>query len=120
MRPTCGVGAFNVEIGAMMAPRPMLMVSATGDWTQEHATRRVSRDSRHLRALRSSAANVEMMQIDAPHNYNQQSREAVYRFFGKHVLGDDDAGQIQREGGARSRNCRTCWPFTAGHCLRMP
>ena len=27
------VGAFNVMFGAMMAPRPLLMVSATGDWT---------------------------------------------------------------------------------------
>src|SRR5690242_10887303 len=32
--PGLRIGTFNVEIGAMMAPRPMLMVSATGDWTK--------------------------------------------------------------------------------------
>ena len=31
-----------------------------------------------------------MIQIDAPHNYNQPSREAMYRFFGKRILGDSD------------------------------
>jgi len=31
-----------------------------------------------------------MIQIDAPHNYNQPSREAMYRFLGKRVLGDGD------------------------------
>jgi hypothetical protein len=30
---------------------------------------------------------VENAHIDAPHNYNKDSRAAVYRFFGKHVLG---------------------------------
>ena len=25
----------NMEVGALAAPRPMLMVSATGDWTRE-------------------------------------------------------------------------------------
>jgi hypothetical protein len=28
------VEANNVMIGAMMAPRPLMMVSASGDWTQ--------------------------------------------------------------------------------------
>src|SRR5260370_34591115 len=29
-----------------------------------------------------------MVQIDAPHNYNQASREAMYSFFGKRILGE--------------------------------
>ena len=32
--PSLRLGTFNVEIGAMMAPRPMLMIAATGDWTK--------------------------------------------------------------------------------------
>jgi hypothetical protein len=32
--PNLRVDTFNVEIGAMLAPRPMPMVSATGDWTK--------------------------------------------------------------------------------------
>jgi hypothetical protein len=32
--PNLRIGAFNVEIGSLMAPRPMFVVSATGDWTR--------------------------------------------------------------------------------------
>jgi hypothetical protein len=39
--------------------------------------------------LLDAEANVETVQIDAPHNYNKDSREAVYRFFAKRVLGAD-------------------------------
>ena len=46
---------------------------------------------RGIYELYDRAAKLETVQIDAPHNYNQQSREAVYRFFGKHVLGDGNA-----------------------------
>ncbi len=75
----------NMEIGALMAPRPMLMVSATGDWTRE--TPRVEYPAiRSIYALYGAEKQLETMQVDAGHNYNRQSREAVYRFFGKHLL----------------------------------
>ena len=32
--PNLRLDTFNVELGAIMAPRPMLMVAATGDWTR--------------------------------------------------------------------------------------
>ena len=32
--PGLRLGTSNLEIGALMAPRPMLMISATGDWTR--------------------------------------------------------------------------------------
>jgi hypothetical protein len=76
----------NMEIGAMMAPRPLLMVSATGDWTRE--TPRIEYPSiRGIYELYGAEANVETVQIDADHNYNQASREAMYRFFAKHLFG---------------------------------
>jgi hypothetical protein len=37
---------------------------------------------------------VEVVQIDAPHNYNLQSREAVYRFFAKHNPGLSDSREL--------------------------
>ena len=87
--PNLRVDAFNVEIGAMMAPRPMLMVSATGDWTR-NTPREEFPAIQGIYRLYGKESSVETVQIDAPHNYNQQSREAVYRFFGKQVLGDPD------------------------------
>jgi hypothetical protein len=87
--PGLRVGANNMEIGAMMAPRPMLMVSATGDWTR-NTPREEYPAVRRIYELYGKAENVETVQIAAEHNYNQASREAVYRFFGKRVLGDAD------------------------------
>ena len=76
----------NVEIAAMMAPRPMLLVSATGDWTS-HVPAEEFPAIRKIYELYGQAGAVENAHIDAPHNYNKDSRAAVYRFFGKHVLG---------------------------------
>ena len=78
----------NMEIGALMAPRPLLMVSATGDWTRE--TPRVEYPAiRSIYELYGAEKNIESVQMNAPHNYNKDSREAMYRFFGKHLLGGD-------------------------------
>jgi dienelactone hydrolase len=84
--PGLRVGTNNVEIAAMFAPKPMLLVSATGDWT-----RNVPREEfpaiQGIYALYGKAQNVEVIQIDAPHNFNQASREGVYAFFAKRILG---------------------------------
>lgn len=95
--PGLRIDANNMEIGAMMAPRPMLMVSATGDWTK-NTPREEYPAVRSIYRLYGAEDKLEMVQIDAPHNYNQQSREAVYRFFAKTVLGRTDAAKIQERG----------------------
>jgi hypothetical protein len=91
--PGLRLGTFNVEIGALMAPRPLLLISATGDWTKN-----TPKDEfpaiQSVYKLYGKADNVESVQFDAPHNYNQPSREAMYRFFGKHVLGEAEAGKF--------------------------
>jgi len=79
----------NMEIGAMMAPRPLLMVSATGDWTRE--TLRVEYPAvRSIYALYGAEEKAATIQIDEGHNYNKASREAMYRFFAKWLLGRND------------------------------
>ncbi len=75
----------NMEIGAMMAPRPLLMVAATGDWTRE--TPRVEYPAiKSVYALYGAEKNVEYAQFNYDHNYNHDSRTAVYRFMGKHLI----------------------------------
>jgi dienelactone hydrolase len=80
------VGAFNVMFGAMMAPRPLLMVSATGDWTRNTPKEEFPAVQSIYRLL-DAESNVESVQVDERHNYNQQSREAVYTFFGTRLAG---------------------------------
>jgi dienelactone hydrolase len=87
--PGLRLGTSNLEIGAMMAPRPMLMIAATGDWTR-NTPKEEYPALRAIYELYDKASELESIQIDAPHNYTQQSREAMYRFFGKRVLGSSD------------------------------
>jgi len=88
--PNLRVGTHNMEAGALMAPRPLLMVSATGDWTR-NSPREEFPAVRGIYRLLGAEDGVEHVQIDAPHNYNRQSREAVYTFFGKRILGSSGA-----------------------------
>jgi dienelactone hydrolase len=80
--PGLRVGTNNVEIVSLFAPKPLLIVSATGDWTKN-----VPKDEfpavQSVYRLFGQAQNAEVVQIDAPHNYNRESREAVYAFFNK-------------------------------------
>src|ERR1035438_498690 len=95
--PGLRIGTSNVEIAAMMAPRPMLLVSATGDWT-----RNVPREEypaiRSIYELYKQPDNVAVVQFQAEHNYNQRSREAVYGFFAKQFLGADGSQPVWERG----------------------
>ena len=83
--PILRINASNMEIGALMAPRPMLMVSTAGDWTR--LTPRVEFPAiRRIYAFYDAAGRLENQHFDYPHNYNEDSRTAMYRFFGTWVL----------------------------------
>jgi dienelactone hydrolase len=92
--PGLRLDANNVDIAAMMAPRPMIMTAATGDWTRNMRTEEYPA-VRAIYDLYGKGANVEMFFQEAPHNYNKPNREAVYAFFGKHVLGENDASKLK-------------------------
>ncbi len=67
----------NVEIAATIAPRPLLMVSATGDWTNE--TMELEYPAvRAFYQLFGAEDRVKAVQFKAEHNYNKDSREAMY------------------------------------------
>ena len=92
--PNLRLEASNLEIGALMAPRPLLLVSATGDWT-------VKTPTVEYPAIRSVYAHfdaedkVHQVQVDAEHNYNKESREAVYAWFAKWLLGAEDVSAFK-------------------------
>ena len=92
--PNLRLDVSNIEIGALMAPRPLLLVSATGDWT-------VNTPTVEYPAIRSIYAHfdaedkVHQVQVDAEHNYNQESREAVYAWFAKWFLDAEDASAFK-------------------------
>jgi dienelactone hydrolase len=75
----------NVEIAALMAPRPTLLVACTGDWTRDTPTVEYPA-IKEIYRLFHAEDRISYVLVDAEHNYNQASREAVYAFFGKWLL----------------------------------
>jgi dienelactone hydrolase len=94
--PNLRLGTNNVEIASLMAPRPMLMVAATGDWTK-NTPKEEYPAVKAIYELYGKSDQVEMVQFDAPHNYNKESREAVYKFFAKHMLNDPNWAQYSEK-----------------------
>jgi dienelactone hydrolase len=95
--PNLRVDTNNVEIAALMAPRPMMMVSATGDWTKNTMTSEYPA-VKSIYRLFGAEDKLTAIQIDAPHNYNQPSREAVYGWFAHWFLNRAETTPIKERG----------------------
>ena len=80
--PGLRLDTTNVEIAATIAPRPLLMISATGDWTAE--TLEVEYPAvRALYTLLDASDRVRAVRMTAEHNYNKDSREAMYAWMAR-------------------------------------
>jgi len=80
MAPGLRVGTNNLELTSLIAPRHLLLVAATGDWTRN--TLKVELPAiRAVYALYRQERRASAVMIDAGHNSNRESREAVYAFF---------------------------------------
>lgn len=93
-QPGLRLDTTNVEIAATIAPRPLLMVSATGDWTTNTLEREYPA-VRALYALNGAADRVHAVRFEAPHNYNRESREAVYAWMARWL--QDAPADVRRE-----------------------
>ena len=94
--PSLRLGASNLEIAALTAPRPMLLVSATGDWTVNTPTVEYPA-IKEIYRLFAAEDQLEWAQVDAGHNYNRESRETVYKFFGRNLLGTKGAADLAEQ-----------------------
>ena len=90
--PGLRLGLSNLDIAAAFAPKPMLLTSATGDWTK-HVPDEEYPAIRRIYELYGAGDRVSQRQVDAPHNYNQATREAVYRFLDAQAFGRSDDGK---------------------------
>jgi hypothetical protein len=80
----------NLDIAASIAPRPLLMISATGDWTNETLETEYPA-MRQIYDLFDAGARVRAVRMDAPHNYNKDSREAMYAWMARWLQQAPDA-----------------------------
>lgn len=75
----------NMEISAAAAPRPQLLVAATGDWTKSTLTIEGPAVASAYKLL-GAEDRMKYVRFDFNHNYNETSREAVYEWFGRWLL----------------------------------
>src|SRR5262249_40948462 len=78
--PGLRIGTSNVELAALAAPRPLLLVSASRDWTK-YVPLVEFPWIYNIYNLFGAQDRVRALQMIAPHNYNKESREAVYAWF---------------------------------------
>ena len=92
--PGLRVEYSNMELAAAAAPRPQILVAATGDWTR--MTLEVEGPAiSHIYRLFSAEDNLRSVRFDSDHNYNQTSRQAVYDWFNKTLLHSARPGPVK-------------------------
>ena len=83
--PGLRVEYSNMEIAAAPAPRPQIVVGASGDWTKDTLTVEGPAIESIYR-LFNAQDRLRYVRFDFGHNYNQTSREAVYEWFDQWLL----------------------------------
>jgi dienelactone hydrolase len=87
----------NVEIAALAAPKPLLLVSVGGDWTKNVPKVEYPHVKR-IYEFFDAGDNAENAHFaDEQHDYGPSKRKAVYPFLAKHL--DLDLGRIQNDAG---------------------
>ncbi len=83
--PGLWVDTSTIEVVATFAPKPLLLVSATEDpWTNQTPTRELPILRRYYE-LFGASDRIANTHVKAGHNYNPESRAAVYAFFRQHL-----------------------------------
>lgn len=85
--PGMRVDTDNPEIGSIFAPKPLLLIAATGDWTKNNPTEEWP-GIKKVYDLYGAGDKTACQQFNYGHNYNIESREAMYAWFGRWFLKD--------------------------------
>jgi dienelactone hydrolase len=94
--PLLRVNLNNVEIAASAVPRPYMITGATGDWTKNIMQVEGPAIER-IYDLFGAKDHFHHVIVDAGHNYNQETREHVYRWMGQWLLNEKDAEKLREQ-----------------------
>ncbi len=83
--PGLWIGTSTIEVAATFAHKPLILISATEDpWTNSTPTRELPMIRRYY-DLFGAGGQLANTHVKAGHNYNADSRAAVYAFFRQHL-----------------------------------
>ncbi|MCK4465248.1 MAG: acetylxylan esterase, partial [Bacteroidales bacterium] len=87
------------DIGALIAPRPLLIAQADRDGINTiESVRELYSDIRKIYDLYDAPEQISLVETPGGHSYHQISREKIFSFFIKHLMGKqispEDAGDL--------------------------
>ncbi len=78
------------DIGALIAPRPLLIASAEKDWIYDiESVRLIYNKLRKLYELLGAPENILLVETPGGHAYHKRSRCMIFKWFLKHLKGMD-------------------------------
>ena len=83
-------GMDHADYILMRAPAPFLICAATKDFFDIGGAWETFRYAKRLYTRMGFAERVELMENDAPHNYNTLQRQSVLRWMARWLLGKDE------------------------------
>jgi cephalosporin-C deacetylase-like acetyl esterase len=92
------------DVGALIAPRPLLIASANQDGIFPiHAIRKVHAQLQRLYSMLNKSENLRLVETPGGHSYHERSRTAIFSWFLKHLMGQDvapgEVGDIELDEG---------------------
>jgi len=89
------------DIGALIAPRPLLIGQSDRDGLNRvESVREIHNDLKRIYSLHGAAENIEYIETPGGHSYHYMSRSGIFAFFIKHLMGKDispeEAGDIDQ------------------------
>ncbi|RLE67481.1 MAG: hypothetical protein DRJ45_09425, partial [Thermoprotei archaeon] len=78
------------DVGALIAPRPLLIASAKRDWIFDiNSVRKIYDKLKKLYDILDASDNIRLIETPGPHSYHELSRKAVFSWFLKHLRNID-------------------------------
>ncbi|MBN8248156.1 MAG: hypothetical protein J0L84_12020, partial [Verrucomicrobia bacterium] len=91
--PGLRISGDNVEFAAAVAPRPQLLVGATGDWTRTTGTLEGPEISR-IYGLMNASNRFRALCLEAPHNDNLASRTLSAGWIARWMLNRPETAEV--------------------------